>query len=93
MLGNIKSITILKILLNFVYEGRKLKVIKYNKQFHNKLNINHINYQLFSGRYLISQENGIIKEYSCKNNNLLYEREYLNGKRNGFGKNIMIPKK
>jgi len=48
---------------------------------------------LFSGRYLISQENGIIKEYSCKNNNLLYEREYLNGKRNGFGKNIMIPKK
>ena len=86
MLENIKSIKILKQLFNLIYDERKLKIIKYNKQIQNKLNINHINYQLFSGRYLIPEKNGIIKEFSYYNNNLIYEGEYLNGKRNGNGK-------
>ena len=48
--------------------------------------INFINYMYFSGRYIIYESNGIVKEYYGYNCDLLFEGEYLNGKRNGKGK-------
>ena len=49
------------------------------------MNISLINYQLFSGKYILSEENGNRKEYNLYGG-LIFECEYLNGKRNGKGK-------
>ena len=50
------------------------------------MNINLKNYKLFSGCYIIIAKNGIEKEYFIHNNQLKFEGGYLNGKRNGRGK-------
>ena len=86
MVDNIKSINILKKILNHLDDGRKLKLIQYNKNLQNKISINLKNYRLFSGKYIIYGENGTFKEYNSYYNALLYEGGYLNGKRNGLGK-------
>ena len=75
----------MKILFSFLDEKTKLKLIKYNKNLQKKLDINLINYKLFSGRYIIYDKNGKGKEYSYSGT-LLFEGKYLNGKRNGKGK-------
>ena len=66
-------------------EGKKLKLVKYNKGLQKELNINLINYKLFSGRYIIYEANKKGKEYYY-DGKLKFEGEYLNGKRNGRGK-------
>ena len=86
MLKNVKSSYFLKIIFSHITEGRKLKIIKYNKNIQNKININLINYKIYSGSYIIYEENGKGKEYDRYNDKLLFEGEYLNGKRNGKGK-------
>ena len=86
MLENIRSPIILKKIFNNVDDGVKLKIILYNKRIQKILNISLLNYKLYSGRYLIPEENGKVKEYSSYNNKLLFEGEYSNGKRNGKGK-------
>ena len=83
-IDNIKSKYIIKIIFSYMSEKIKLKTIKYSKYLQNKLNIELINYKLFSGRY-IKEENGIVLEYDY-NDNLIFEGEYLNGQRNGKGK-------
>ena len=45
-----------------------------------------MNYKIFSGRYIIYDTKEKIREYNCYNNKLIFEGEYLNGKRNGKGK-------
>ena len=47
------------------------------------------NYQLFNERYFIYEKDGIIKEYKyglTNNKKLIFEGEYLSGKRIGKGK-------
>ena len=61
-------------------------IVKYNKNIQNNLNINLINYKFFSGRYLIFEEKGKVKEYRGDNDKLIYEGGYKNGKRSGYGK-------
>ena len=90
MLENIKSSFFQKIIFLQLDERRKLQLIKYNKNFQNLLGIKLINYKIFSGKYIIKEENNKIKEYNYFNNNLIYEGEYLNGKRNGKGKEYDI---
>ena len=51
----------------------------------NKININLYNYKIFSGRYIEYEIDGKAKEYNYKDE-LEYDGEYLNGKRNGKGK-------
>ena len=85
MLKNIKSSYIIKIIFFYVDEGKKLKLIKYNKNFQKYINITIINYKHFTGRYIIYESNKKGKEYNyC--DTLRFEGEYLNGKRNGKGK-------
>ena len=86
MLKNIKSSYIFKTLLSILDEGNKLRLLKYSKNFQKKMNISLINYQVFSGRYIIYESNTKGKEYNGENDILIYEGEYLNGKRNGKGK-------
>ena len=86
MLLNIKSEYFIQIIISHLIEGIKLKIFRYNKILQNKIDINLINYKLFSGRYIINEENGKIKEYDILNDKLIFEGEYKNGKRNGKGR-------
>ena len=85
MLENIKSKYILKIIFYFIEEKKKLKVIKYNKYLQNKFDIKIIDYRLLSQKYIIYEDNFRGKEYNIYGH-LIYEGEYLNGERNGKGK-------
>ena len=86
MLKNIKSIYFIRILFSHIIEKQKLKVVKYNKSLQKYIDISIINYKFFSGRYIIYESNGIGKEYYGYDDKLLFEGEYLNGKRSGKGK-------
>ena len=86
MLDSIKSIYFLKMVFSYLDDRRKLELIKYNKIFKNQLNINIIYYKLYSKKYLIFDAKRKVKEYDKNNGNLIFEGEYLNGKRNGKGK-------
>ena len=90
MLKKIKSDFFLKRIFILVNEEQKLKIVEYNKQLQNIIDISLINYKLFKGKYLIDESNGKVKEYIYHyfiyDNLLLYEGEYLNGQRNGGGK-------
>ena len=85
-INNIKSKYIIEEIFSYISEKTKLKIIKYNKKVQKKMDIKLINYQFFSGRYIIYESNDIGKEYSYKNDNLIYNGKYKNGERNGVGK-------
>ena len=86
-LKNIKSKYIIKILFFHLDEKIKLKLIKYDKNLQNTIDINLNNYKFFSGRYIEFEADGKGKEYYGYNNDeLKFEGEYLNGERNGKGK-------
>ena len=57
MLKKIRSLYILKKVFFNLFEKRKLKAIKYSKRLQNIMNINLMNYKIFSGKY-IRYENG-----------------------------------
>ena len=84
-LKKIKSEYTIKILFFHLDEKIKLKLIKYNKNLQNTININLNNYKFLSGRYIEFEADGKGKEYNHIGE-LLFEGEYLNGKRNGKGK-------
>ena len=86
MLKNIKSSYFIKLIYTFVDEEQKLKLIRYNKSIQKNLDISIINYKFFIGRYIIYETNGIGKEYYGEDDTLRFEGEYLNGQRNGKGK-------
>ena len=86
MLENIKSVFFKIILYDYINEGMKLKLIKYNKNMQKLLNINIINYMRFSERYIVYETKEKGKEYDSYNNELIYEGGFLNGRRNGKGK-------
>ena len=88
---NISSSYIKKLIFTNLDERRKLALIKYNKSLQNAFDINIINYKLFSGsiiKYRNYKKGKRIfgKEYDSVLERLIFEGEYLNGKRNGKGK-------
>ena len=85
MIENIKSRYIKKIIFSFIDEKVKLEIIKYNHNLKECLNINIYNYMQFSNRYIIYETKKKGKEYS-NDGELKFEGEYLNGKKNGKGK-------
>ena len=86
MLKNIKSKLIFKIIFSQLDYCRKLKLASHNKSLQKLLNINEKDYQLSSGKYIITELNGEKKEFNILNGNLIYEGGYLKGKRHGKGK-------
>jgi len=86
MLKNSKSEYFIIKLFTFVNEKTKLDIIKYNKNMQNIMDINLTNYKFFCKRYIIYDENGKGKEYDKYNDYLMFEGEYLYGKRSGKGK-------
>ena len=86
MLNNVRSVYIIKMIFENMNEKIMFKLIRYNKSFQNKMNINIFNYKEKSGRYIIYETKKKGKEYDCYNDILLYEGEYLNELKNGKGK-------
>ena len=86
MLKNIKSSYFVQLLFLYLDEKNKLKIVKFNKSLQKNLNITIINYKLFTGKYIKYESKGIGKEYFGNDNRLVFEGEYLNGQRNGKGK-------
>ena len=87
MLKNIISIYFNQLLFSHLQEKIKLKVLKYNKSLQNSINISLPNYKLFTKKFIIyeTKEKTKGKEYNIYAN-LEYEGEFLNGERNGKGK-------
>ena len=52
------SSNILNIILGYLYENKKLNIIKYNKYFQKQLSINIEYYKKISGKYKIDGING-----------------------------------
>ena len=86
MLKKLKSSFFLKFMFQHIYEGVKLKLLKYNKNIQNIIDINVINYRIFSGRYTVYETKRVLKEYNSFNDKLIFKGNYLNGKKNGKGK-------
>ena len=84
-LTNIKSKYIIKIIFFYLDEKIKLKLIKYDKNLQNAIDINLNNYIFFSRRYIEFEADGKGKEHNYVDE-LKFEGEYLNGKKNGKGK-------
>ena len=72
MLLNIKSKFFFNKIFSFINEGRKLKLVKYNKNIQNAININLLNYKLFTWKYIIYENKGYAKEYNY-NDDLVFE--------------------
>ena len=89
MLKNIKSIYFIRILFSHFPEKNKLELVKHNKNLQSLLNISLINYK-FNSKLVIFETKTKVNEYKyCDRyprRKLIYEGEYLNGKRNGKGK-------
>ena len=86
ILRDIKSFFIIKRIFSFLSENQKLNMIAYNKEFQNICSIDIGDYKRISGKYKIGSKNGKGKEYKIDTNKLIFEGEYLNGKRNENGK-------
>ena len=82
---SVKSQYILKKILLFLDEKRKLNLLRYNKFYHKLMGININNYLDLSSKIIIGGINGYVKEYKSNNLKLIFEGYYMNGKRNGRG--------
>ena len=88
MLDKIKSLFILKRITFHLSEKIKLNLLVHNKKLQYKLNIEIIEYKRISSRYIINEIKGKGKEYNSYNDNLIFEGEYLNGKKKWIRKAI-----
>ena len=86
----IKSEYILKIILYNLDEKKKLYLVRYNKYYSRLLGITTEQYKNLSGRIKIGGINGYGKEYELKYMHLIFKGFYLNGKRNGKGKEYCV---
>jgi len=86
ILESIKSLHMINEIFSFLNIKKKLDIINYNKQLQEKLGIDIEEYKKISGKYKIGGKNGNIIEYILYTNILIFKGEYLNGKRNGKGK-------
>ena len=86
MFTSIKSLEIIKQIFSFVYRKHILRFINYNKSLQSKLSINLDTYKNNAKVYRVIENNGQGKEYDIDTDELLFEGEYKNKKRNGIGK-------
>ena len=86
MIKKIRASFIVKTIFQYLIDERKFKLIIYNKGIKKILNIDILDYKRFSGKYIIYEKDGFAKEFNGHDRHLIYEGEYLNGKRNGKGK-------
>ena len=87
MLKNVKSSYFIQNLFSYIDEYKKLKLVNYNKGLQKIINISIINYIHFqkNDSKIIYYSNETVFEFN-KFGIPLFKGEYLNGKRNGKGK-------
>ena len=85
-LNGIHSFYMTNKIFSFLYINKRLKIIIYNKKYQKLFKIGIEEYKEVSGRYKIGGNSGTVKEYSLISELLVFEGEYLNGERNGKGK-------
>ena len=85
MLNNIITIYIIKLIFSILNPYILLDLAKYNIFFQTLFDITIIHYEEYTGRYIIFEKDGKGKEYDM-NHYLLYEGEFLHGKRHGKGR-------
>ena len=91
---NINSVYILKNIFSVPGKMISLDIISHNKKMQNKLEITIEDYKKQSGKYIIKDKDpfdllskeDIYKAYSIEGNVLLFEGKYVNGKKDGRGK-------
>ena len=88
-MADIQSSNFLKIIFSFLNIKRKLKIVKYNNTFKNKIDLTFIHYNVFSKRYIKYESNKKGKEFN-QNNKLVYEGEFLNGEAHEKGKEFFV---
>ena len=82
----IRSSIILKRIFSLLWKNKKLDLIIYNKKLQGKFGLNIDDYKKASKKYKKIEINGKGKEYLLDTNIVIFEGEYLNGKKNGKGK-------
>ena len=93
MLEKIKTTYFFKRLFLHIDEKIKLNLLKYNKSLQKIQDISLKDYRIFSGKYIIYEGEGIGKIYDGKTDKLLFEGNFLNGKKNGKGKEFNVEEK
>ena len=86
---NIKSNYILKDFLQYANKNIYLNLISNNKAIQNRIGINIGDYKNQAKKIKIGERSGLGKEYKLNGNILLFEGEYINGKKMEKEKNIM----
>jgi len=89
-LRNIKYSYITKKIFSFLNEKQLLKMIIYRKELQKMLLIDIEDYKKISNIYKIVEKTGNGKEFIINSNILIFEGEYLNGKRDGKGKEYYL---
>ena len=94
-LKNIKSINLIETvksknftikIFSYLEQLLKLKIINYNKNYQSLLLFNIEYYKENCQKTRVMETNGFGKEYTKKDNSLIFEGEFKNGKKNGKGK-------
>ena len=89
-IGDIKSSYIRNEVFSFLPEKQKLNMIIYNKKLQKKIHVDLEFYKKISKKYKIEGITGKGKEYDIDTNRLLFEGEYLDGKKMEKEKNFMM---
>ena len=82
----VKSNLVNKKIFSFLEERVKLNIIAHNKYYQNELAITLDDYKKLSRKSFEGEPNGYGKLYRYNTNILLFEGKYLNGKKEGKGK-------
>ena len=92
MIYNVKAQGILQIIFSYLNDKTKLYVINYNKTLLQKLEIDLEFVKKISGKYRkeLIKGKSIGKEYSLEDDILIFEGEYIDGKKNGHGKELYL---
>ena len=90
LFGTIKSNYILKDIFSILSWNKKLEIIIYNKKLKEKIDINLEDYKNEIARYIQGERKEKGKEFRIGKNKVKFEGEYLNGKKNGKGKDYNL---
>ena len=90
IIKKIKSNYMLKGIFSLLIDYIKLDMLNYNKLLQKRIQISTEDYKKICKKYKIIEKPGKIKEFDLITNKLIYEGEYLKGKRNGKGKEYDI---
>ena len=86
MYSNIEHLLLINKIFSLLNEIHLLKLINYNKLLQSALSFNLNSYKELAKVYRLIEKNGNGKEFDIKTNELVFEGEYKDKKRSGFGK-------